>query len=248
MSLLTLLVVTAAMCGQITTAQNCFKVTTCDQQQPQPLSRVQGSPGKMGPRGMIGLRGPAGLKGERGSGCERLESELSTLRRDFTEMSSRLQVIEKSSEEQQNMISTLNSSLENTVVDLKKVEKMTYRYTYEIRKTPRRGNFEQCRQMCVDMGGELLQNTIKKSISGTKYLAKINALVDTAFYVGLTDEQEEEVWRFLDGSILQTDDCIFRWFWHAHKNSRTHNCIDLYTNHLINDISCSAERFGLCEI
>jgi len=128
---------------------------------------------------------------------------------------------------------------------------------YEFRLTPRKGNFEQARQMCKEMNGDLLQVAFERN--GLKHKAAIVSLINMGegrrehgFVVGMTDMVTEGEWRLIKGSRFDERDGSQMGRWHPSQPDDwkgNEDCVQLYkpTGKLI-DIPCLEHKLGICEL
>jgi len=201
------------------------------------LQGPRGMTGPRGPRGRRGSRGPAGMKGEKGE----LHSDAEVL----ASLATKYEIL-------LNLTMKLNSQL-NPIAKLESQPNCTASgYRFELTKS--NGNWNQVRQQCQSVGGDLLSKTLGPD--GSKYHPEIRALLKSAanerklVWVGLTDEITEGRWKYLDGHGEENSGTVFSWYSGQPNDGTSANCAYVYYgNNQMYDGDCSwTGRYGICEI
>jgi len=153
--------------------------------------------------------------------------------------------------------SAVCGELRDGQIDVSSIECHKDQYTFKI--TSKKGNFDQARKECIQMGGDLITTNMKPQ--GQKYNTKIRSLVRSHGYtlwVGITDRDEEEKWKFVtDNSDFEPNggNTLFRWDDgepNNHDNSQDCGCISFgsmtVTDFTLDDKNCEFSFSGLCEL
>jgi len=180
-----------------------------------------------------------------------------------------------------NSIASLGSQLHDQLLQIKvllggeNADRGTGEF-YELRLTPRSGNFDEARVMCNEMGGKLAQRTLIKNIGGHNYESEYRRLMELSggmygsnyYWIGISDRLTEGKWMFLSDETFPeaTDHLIADWLdgepndgagWYgdaADGEDCGHLVIDDCGQSecpiIINDVNCtpSASHRGICEI
>merc|ERR1712183_629541 len=135
---------------------------------------------------------------------------------------------------------------------------------YEFKITTNRGSYWNCREQCLDMGGDLLYHSFGEE--GLQYHDEIKHLVnqqyDKNFWIGVNDLGVEGSFRMLNGTKFEIGQNSL-YDWTDYMNSPDNHdggedCVHIWTNYLgLNDLPCSRHEgvfgdgkslYGLCEI
>ncbi|KAK3515961.1 hypothetical protein QTP86_020332, partial [Hemibagrus guttatus] len=105
-------------------------------------------------------------------------------------------------------------------------------------------NWDESRQGCKGRGADLV---IINSKEEQEFLIKM--LGSKWAWIGLSDRESEEEWKWVDGTPLTTN------YWHNGEpnNSGDEDCAEIYVSQskqemkLWNDLPCSSKRLCFCE-
>jgi len=128
---------------------------------------------------------------------------------------------------------------------------------YSFRFTHQKANFDAARQMCRDLGGDLIHENLKPS--GIEYHNLIREMVSSTnndAWIGLKDHIVEEDWRLLNGERFDASDHSqpSLYFWKAgepNSDNDNEDCAEVVGSvgaEGFNDTPCHIERHGLCEM
>jgi len=122
--------------------------------------------------------------------------------------------------------------------------------------TPFKASFLASREYCLDLGGDLVTDTM--GTSGSKYHDQLNNLVMNscnagygALWVGVSDAGKNGVWRFFDGKKYDPrNEQQPAWDWVYLDDDEKLNCAYAFGLSWVSmtDASCDIEYYGLCEI
>jgi len=239
---------------RVVTCQQCLKVVpaNCGGDPPHrgafaAVSSDRGLPGKKGPKGS---RGEVGVKGEPGVSVDHegkitdLESQLSVLRGTLVSANAE--------------IDKLKAAVTKLTTDFDAVEKMNTTLealkervaVYEIRKTPREGTFDEVKRMCIDMKGQLIQSglSMRTDEHSRRVVAQMVSSTGGALWIGVTDIESHNKWRYLNGDIFNDAALIYQWDGGQPQNNHE-RCAGIQSgSSTFHDYSCSRRFFGVCEI
>uniref|UniRef100_A0A8C6SS81 C-type lectin domain-containing protein n=1 Tax=Neogobius melanostomus TaxID=47308 RepID=A0A8C6SS81_9GOBI len=106
------------------------------------------------------------------------------------------------------------------------------------------GSWNESRKFCQEKGADLI---IINSIQDFSLTQEFARKFRDGRWIGLSDLEQEGVWRWVDGSLLNTS------FWYPgepnNKGSTEHCAVVNYYNRLENwnDFSCSEKCYCICE-
>ncbi|KAF7686718.1 CD209 antigen-like protein E [Silurus meridionalis] len=105
-------------------------------------------------------------------------------------------------------------------------------------------NWYDSREDCRNLGADLvIINSTEEQVFLHKYFRTIEA------WIGLTDNEKEGVWRWVDGSQLTTG---YWWITEPNNNGGNENCVTTGYRHINittwNDESCNSRMSWICEI
>jgi len=134
---------------------------------------------------------------------------------------------------------------------------------YSFRLTHEKGNFDAARQMCRDLGGDLIHESLLPS--GIEYHNQIREMMSgakTIAWVGLKDHVVEGDWRLLNGERFDPNDrsqpSLYFWVgnepnssWGNHEDCAAVGRVDngIANDEGLYDYSCETDdHLGLCEM
>merc|ERR1712183_548484 len=132
--------------------------------------------------------------------------------------------------------------------------------TYEFKITPNRGNYWECREQCLDMGGDLLYHSFGEE--GEQYHDEIKDLVKGSgknFWIGVDDLGREYNFRMLNGTEFKIGkNSLYDWILDNPNNAQNSDCVHIMTDYNgLNDAVCTMYAnamgdgknvHGICEI
>jgi len=131
--------------------------------------------------------------------------------------------------------------------------------SYSFHITNETGNFDEIRQVCLDMGGDLIHENFgfEPGIED-KYHSNITELTYFTdrdiphIYVGVTDDAKEDDYRFVDGTPYNHWDSsvnqLYGWASNEPNNlGKKEDCVEVTIKNELNDVECRVIRRGLCE-
>merc|ERR1719376_148585 len=121
------------------------------------------------------------------------------------------------------------------------------------------GTIDENREICLGLGGDLLQHSIGPD--GSAYHSAINTLVSdghNAGYkyprIGLTDRGKVGTWRFMDGDSYnphdRTQTAAFYWGAYQPSSQGEVHCASAFAGspNYLDDVECFDNRLAICEI
>jgi len=163
----------------------------------------------------------------------------------------------------------IESKTDEIISMLQRHEKRNCRTEYVFNVTKTTGPFNEIRKICLDLGGDLIQDNLGPS--GANYHDQIRGLREEVFqlmksnpgggkdvWIGYTDAVQEGDWKLLNGKELnaRNHDNVFYWI-DSEPNSGNGNedCAaigyfwsDSYVgNNRLIDLPCGRSQYGLCE-
>jgi len=141
--------------------------------------------------------------------------------------------------------------------------------SYEFRTTPTSGTYDECRIMCLEMSGDLIQHNLGPQ--GKQYHPEIRKYVEANienkfFWMGFHDKEENGVFRLLNGTLYdptnENPDHLYNWDVATKQPTleadQTCGCIYRFKDHDtfgMHDCGCTIVNpyddvmyYGLCEI
>jgi len=131
-----------------------------------------------------GKKGPKGDKGEPGNSCDVIE---------------KIETLDRENKMLNQQLSTLQQAHDDLVT---KINGTVFGYTFKI--TPNRGNFDDCRKQCQQLGGDLIQYNF--GANGFMYHSMLRKMMETSgknLWIGMTDRETEGTWKYLNGDIVR---------------------------------------------